>query len=330
MRRRDCIISLAGAMAAWPLPGRAQQKAMPVIGVLSTGSPGPSSTSAPLMASFSQGLSEAGYVEGQNLAIEYRWAEGHYDRLPALAADLVGRKVDLIMAGTPPAALAAKSATSTIPIVFRHGGDPVGDGLVASLARPGGNLTGVSQLGDEGLTPKRLELLSELVPQAGVIALLVNPNSSSAERVIHDVQQAARAKGVQLHVLKASSESEIDTAFASLVQLHAGALVVSPDPILSNRRDQLVALASRHAVPSIYAWREFAASGGLISYGASLTSAFRLLGTYAGKVLKGAKPADLPVQQSTTFELVINLKTAEALGLTVPQSMLMRADEVIE
>ena len=328
MRRRDFIVFLAGAMAAWPLAARAQQKAMPVIGVLNTGSPGPSS--APFMAAFRQGLSEAGYVEGQNLAIEYRWAEGHYDRLPALAADLVGRKVDLIMATSPPAALAAKSATSTIPIVFRGGADPVGDGLVASLARPGGNLTGVSVLATE-VTAKRLELLSELVPRAGVIALLVNPNNSSAERVIQEVQQAARAKGVQLSILKASSESEIDAAFASLSELHAGALLVGADPFLSSRREQLVALASRHAVPSIYAWREFAASGGLISYGASLTSAFRLLGTYAGKVLKGAKPADLPVQQPTTFELVINLKTAKALGLTVPQSMLIarrRGDRV--
>jgi putative tryptophan/tyrosine transport system substrate-binding protein len=318
---------LAGAMAAWPLAARAQQKAMPVIGVLSVTNP---SSSAPVMAAFRQGLSEAGYVEGQNVTIEYRWAEGHYDRLPALAADLVGRKVDLIMASSPPAALAAKSATSTIPIVFRHGGDPVRDGLVASLARPGGNLTGVSQLGDEGMTPKRLELLSELVPQARVIALLVNPNNSTAERVIQEVQQAARAKGVQLHVLKASSESEIDTAFASLVQLHADALVVGADPFLTSRRERLVPLASRHAVPAIYAWREFAASGGLISYGASLSSALRLVGAYAGRVLKGAKPADLPVQQSTTFELVINLKTAEALGLTVPLSILARADEVIE
>jgi putative ABC transport system substrate-binding protein len=326
MKRRDLLI-LAGAIAAWPLAGRAQQKAMPVIGVLNSTSPG---SFAPLMGAFRQGLSEAGYVEGQNVAIEYRWAEGHYDRLPALAADLVGRKVDLIMASSPPSALAAKSATSTIPIVFRHGGDPVVDGLIASLARPGGNLTGVSQLGDEGLTAKRLQLLSELVPQAGVIALLVNPTNSAAERVIQEVQQAARAKGLQLHVLKASSESEIDTAFASLVRLHADALLVGADPFLSSRREQLVALASRHAVPSIYAWREFAASGGLISYGASLSSALRLVGAYAGKVLKGAKPADLPVQQSTTFELVINLKTAEALGLTVPQPLLARADEVIE
>src|SRR5438874_382087 len=328
MQRREALALLVGAAVALPLAGRAQQKAMPVIGVLSTGWPGPSA--APFMAAFLVGLSEVGYVEGQNVTIEYRWAEGHYDRLPALAADLVGRKVDLIMAGSPPAALAAKSATSTIPIVFRHGGDPVKDGLVTNLARPSGNLTGVSQLGDEGLTAKRLELLSELVPQARVIALLVNPNNSTAERVIQEVQQAARAKGVQLHVLKASSESEIDTAFASLVQLQVGALIVGADPFLTSRREQFVALASRHAVPSIYAWREFAASGGLISYGASLTSALRLVGTYAGKVLKGAKPADLPVQQPTTFELVINLKTAEALGLTVPHSMLMRADEVIE
>src|SRR5438105_11118174 len=321
MRRRDFIIFVAGAMAAWPLAARAQQKAMPVIGVLNTGWPGPSS--APFMAAFRQELSEAGYVEGQNLVIESRWPEGHYDRLPALAADLVERKVDWIMSGSPPSALAAKSATSTIPIVFRGGADPVATGLVASLARPGGNLTGVSLLADE-LTAKRLELLSELVPRAGVIALLMNPNNATAERVIRDVQEAARTKGLQLHVLKASSESEIDTAFASLVQLHVDALVVAGDPFLTGRREQVVALASRHAVPSIEARREFAAFGGLISYGPSLTAAFRLVGIYAGKVLKGEKPADMPVQQPTTIELVINLKTAQALGLTVPQPLLMR------
>src|SRR5438105_5059086 len=325
MRRRDFIIFLAGAMAAWPLAARGQQKAMPVIGVLASTSP---RSFSPFVTAFRQGLSEAGYVEGENLAIEYRFAEGHYDRLPALAADLVGRKVDLIMANSPPAALAAKSATSTIPIVFRGGTDPVGDGLVASLARPGGNLTGVSLADD--VTAKRLQLLSELVPRVGVIALMVNPNTPSAERVIRDLQEAARTKGLQLHVLKAGSESEINSAFASLVQLHVDALVVAADPFLSSRREQLVALASRHAVPSSYAWREFAASGGLISYGPSLTYAFRLVGAYAGKVLKGAKPADLPVQQPTTFELVINLNTANALGLTVPQSLLQRANEVIE
>ncbi len=241
MRRRDFIIFLAGAMAAWPLAGRAQQKAMPVIGVLNATSPSP--LSAPFMGAFRQGLSEAGYVEGQNLAIEYRWAEGHYDRLPALAADLVGRKVDLIMASTPPSALAAKSATSTIPIVFRSGADPVADGLVASLARPGGNLTGVSFVADE-LTAK-LELLSELVPRAGVIALLMNPNNATAERVIRDVQEATRTKGLQLHVLKARSESEIDSAFASLVQLHVDALVVGGDPFLTSRRDWSVLTRER-------------------------------------------------------------------------------------
>jgi putative ABC transport system substrate-binding protein len=327
MRRRKFVALLGGAMAAWPFAARPQQKAMPVIGVLSTGSP--SDSSGPFMGAFRQALSEAGYVEGQNLAIEYRWAEGNYDRLPALAADLVGRKVDLIMASSPPAARAAKSATSTIPIVFRGGGDPVGDGLIASLARPGGNLTGVSFVADE-LTAKRLELLSELVPRAAVIALLVNPNNANTERVIRVEQEAARTKGLQLHVLKAGSESEIDSAFASLVQLHVDALVLGADPFLSGRRGRLVALASRHAVPAIYAWREFAHSGGLISYGASLTSAYRLVGIYAGKVLKGAKPADLPVQQPTTFELVINRKTANALGLEVPPTLVARADEVIE
>jgi putative ABC transport system substrate-binding protein len=326
MKRRELLL-LAGAMvAAGAL--RAEQKAMPVIGYHSSGSPGPN---APYLAAFHQGLSETGYVEGQNVAIEYRWAEGRYDRLPTLAADLVGRKVDLIVtSGGTPSALAAKSATATIPIVFIVGGDPVELGLVASLARPGGNLTGVSiQLGE--LMPKRLELLSELVPQAAVIALLVNPNNPIfAERMISDVQGAARAKGVQLRILKAATESEIDAAFAAFVQLQAGALVVGADPYFFSRREQLVALASRHAVPAIYDWRGFVEAGGLISYGPSLTDTWRQVGTYAGKILKGAKPADLPVQQPTTFELVVNLKTARELGLTVPPSILSRADEVIE
>jgi putative ABC transport system substrate-binding protein len=325
MRRREFVALLGGAAAAWPFAASAQ-KAIPVIGVLNSTNV---SSSAPLMAAFRQGLSEAGYVEGQNLAIEYRWAEGNYDRLAALAADLVGRKVDLIMAGNPPAALAAKSATSTIPIVFRGGSDPVSYGLVASLARPGGNLTGVSFVGNDFLA-KRFELLSELVPRAGAIAVLVNPNVANTVQVIGDAQDAARTKGVQLHILKAGNDSEIDAAFATLVQLQAGALVVAADPFLSSRREQIVALASRSAVPAIYSWREFTAAGGLISYGASLTTAYRMVGEYAGKVLKGAKPADLPVQQPTKFELVINLKAAKALGLEVPATLVTRADEVIE
>jgi putative ABC transport system substrate-binding protein len=326
MKRRDFITFLGIVAAAWPLAGRAQQKATPVIGFLGMTSPGPF---ASYVAAFRQGLSETGYTEGQNVAIEYRWAEGSYDRLPGLAADLVGRKVDLIAtSGGPPAAQAAKNASSTIPIVF-IASDPVELGLVASLARPGGNLTGVSTMLAE-LTAKRLELLSELVPQAKVIALLVNPGGPNTERTIGDVQEAARTKGVQLQILKAGSESEIDAAFATLVRLPAGALVVGTDPFFVSRRDQFVALTSRDAVPAIYELREFAASGGLISYGPSLTAAYRQVGTYAGKILNGAKPADLPVEQATKFELVINLKTAKALGLTVPQSLLARADEVIE
>jgi putative ABC transport system substrate-binding protein len=324
MRRRDFIILLAGA-SGWPSAVRAQQKAMPVIGWLDIASPSPAS---PNLAAFRQGLSETGYVVGQNLAIEYRWAEGSYDELPALAADLVGRKVDVIV-GITPTALAARSATSTIPILFLSGA-PVEYGLVASLARPGGNLTGFSILSTE-LTPKRLELLSELVPQARVIALLVNPNNPNAERVMRDVQEAARTKEVLLHVLKAGTEHEIDSAFATLVQLHAGALVVGPDPFFNGRaREQLVTLASRHAVPAIYEYRESVAAGGLISYGTSIPAGWRQVGIYAGRILKGVKPADLPVQQPTTFELFINLKTAKSLGLTVPPSILARADEVIE
>jgi putative tryptophan/tyrosine transport system substrate-binding protein len=325
MNRRELMLLLAGAMTA-ARALRAQQKAMPVIGFLGSTSPGPN---APVVAAFHQGLRETGYVEGQNVAIEYRWAEGRYDRLPALAADLVARKVDVIFAASNPAALAAKNATSTIPIVFFSGGDPVAAGLITSLARPGGNLTGVSGLTVE-LNPKRLELLSELVPQARVIALLVNPNNPGTERMIRDMEEAARAKGVQLPILKAGTESEIDAAFASLVQLHAGALLVGNDPFFMSRREQLAALVSRHAVPAIYERREFVAAGGLISYGPSLTAAFRQLGIYAGKILKGARPADLPVEQPTRFELVVNLNTAKALGLTVPPSILGRADEVIE
>jgi putative ABC transport system substrate-binding protein len=320
------MLVLAGAMTASHAL-RAQQKAMPVIGYLSSSSSGPS---APSLAAFHQGLSEAGYVEGQNLAIEYRWAEFQYDRLPVLAADLVARKVEVIATnGDPRAALAAKNATSTVPIVFSAISDPVSFGLVASLARPGGNLTGVSPMNTE-LMPKRLELLSELVPQAGVIALLVDPSNLSAERRIREVQEAARTKGVQLPVLKASTEGEISAAFASFAQLQAGALVVDPDPFFVSQRDQFVALASRHAVPAIYAWHEFAAAGGLISYGASIASVYRQGGILVARILKGANPADLPVEQPTKFELVINLKTARALGLTVPQSILARADEVIE
>jgi putative ABC transport system substrate-binding protein len=263
------------------------------------------------------------------LAIGYRWAEGHYDRLPALAADVVARNVDMIAAAGDAAALAAKNASSTIPIVFFGGGDPVAMGLVTSFARPGGNLTGVAFMAAE-LMAKRLELLSELAPQAMVIALLVNPNDPNAERFIGDAQEAAHAKGLPLHILRASTESEIDGIFASLVKLHAGALVVSPNAFFGSRREQLVTLASRYAVPAIYTAREDPSAGGLISYGASLTSVFRQLGSYAGKILQGAKPADLPVQQPTRFELVVNLKAAQALGLTVPPSILARADEVIE
>jgi putative tryptophan/tyrosine transport system substrate-binding protein len=325
IRRRELVLLGAAMITARAL--RAQQKAMPAIGFLSSGS---ADSGAFRVTALRQGLNETGYVEGQNLATEYRWAEGHYDRLPALAADLVGRKVDVIVtSGGITSTLAAKNATSTIPIVFTNVGNPVGEGLVASLARPGGNLTGFSNITME-LMPKRLELLCELVPQAGVIALLVNPNSPTAEHLIRDVEEAARARGVKLDILKASSESEIDTAFATLVQLHAGGLVVGADPFFFGRREQLVALVARHAVPAIYEWREFAAAGGLISYGTILAAVYRQAGIYAGKILNGAKPADLPVQQPTKFELVINLKTASALGLTVPPSILARADEVIE
>jgi len=304
------------------LPASAQQKTMPVIGYLDPRS------RAPLTA-FREGLIETGYVEGQNVAIEHRWAEFRYDRLPGLAADLVGRKVDVIVTAGTPAALAAKSVTPTIPVVFFSGDDPVAQGLVASFPRPGGNLTGLSAFFGE-LMPKRLELISELAPEAGVITLLVNPDDPTVEGFARGVEDAARAKGLQLRILKASTETEIDTAFASLVQLHPAALVVTPNAFFGSRSKQLVALASRHAVPAIYFTREFVAAGGLISYGPSFPGVLRQLGIYAGKILKGAKPADLPVQQPTTFELVVNLKTAKELGLAVPPSILARADEVIE
>jgi len=326
MRRRDFVILLAGAMGGWPSTVRAQQKAMPVIGFLGSLAP---DFSAPRVAAFREGLSETGFVDGQSVAIEYRWAEGRFDQLPALAADLVARNVDVIAADAVTSARAAKDATTTIPVVFISGGDPVERGLVASFARPGGNLTGIAMMVTE-LAPKRFELLSEMVPQAGVIALLVNPNNVQTEGVIRGVREAARAKAVQLQILKASTEGEIDAAFGTLMQLQADALLIGPDPFLDRQREQLVALAARHAVPAIYEWRESVVAGGLISYGTRLTSMFRQLGTYAGKILKGAKPADLPVQQPTTFELVVNLKTAKELGLTVPPSILARADEVIE
>jgi len=328
MNRRELLIVLGGGAAVWPLPAVAQQKAMPVVGFLSSASP---DFLSQLQAAFVHGLGETGYAEGQNVAIEYRSAEGRYERLAALVADLVGRKVDLIAVGGGGdiATRAAKDGTSTIPIVFMGGGDPVGEGLVGSLARPGGNLTGVSFIAVE-LTPKRLELLSELVPQAKVIALLVNPHGPNAEATVRDVQEAARLKGLRLHVLNAGTESEIDNAFLTLSKRGVDGLLVGADPFFGTRREQLAALAVRHAVPAMNAFREFVVSGGLISYGPSLTGTFRQGGIYAGKILNGAKPGDLPVEQPTKFEMVINLKTAKALGLTVPQSLLARADEVIE
>jgi ABC-type uncharacterized transport system substrate-binding protein len=322
--RRVVVFGVGGAAILWPLAVHAQT-AMPMIGYLSGAAPGPSS-----LAALRQGLGETGYVEGQNLAIEYRLAEGHYDRLPAMASDLVGRKVDLIVAAGGLAAVqAAKSATATIPIVFPALSDPVEAGLVASLARPGGNLTGFSPFQLE-LMPKRLELLAELVPQVRVIPLLVNPNDPRSEDYARDMREAARTKGVEVPILKAATEGEIEASFAALLQLHAGALLVSPDPVFYSRGEQLLALAASHAVPAVYAWRDFAVSGGLISYGASIPALFRRAGIYAGRILKGAKPADLPVERPTKFELVVNLKTAKALGLTVPQALLARADEVIE
>ena len=325
MKRRELLLLLGSAIAS-SRTACAQQKAVPVIGYLNATAP---DANAALLAAFRQGLSETGYVEGQNLAIEYRWAEFHYDRLPALAADLVGRKVDVIAAcGGAGEALAAKNATSTIPIVITTGADPVESGLVASLARPGGNLTGVTNLNVE-LWQKRVELIAELVPQARVIGLLQNPNNAGAGGSAASAQQAARAKGLQLEILKAGTEAEIDAAFATAVQQNIGALIVG-DPLFDSLSKQVVALAAHHHVPTIYIWRKYVSDGGLISYGAIFAEAYHHVGIYAGKILSGAKPADLPVQQSTNFELVVNLKTAEGLGLTIPPQILARADEVIE
>ena len=328
MKRREFIALVGGGATAWPLSARAQRSlAKPVIGFLAVRSLG---ESALLVNAFQQGLKDTGYADGQNLTIEYRWADGRYDRLAELAADLVSRKVAVIVTGGGNAsALAAKNATSTIPVVFETGADPVETHLVASLARPGGNLTGAHIL-VAGLNPKRLELISKLVPQVSVIALLVNPNYSGVEAIILEVKEAAQAKGIRIDILKAATESEIDAAFATLKQLRFGALVVANDPFFSTRREQIVALASSHGVPTIYPFREFATAGGLISYGPRLTAVYQLLGTYTGKILAGANPADLPVQRPTEIDLVINIKTAFALGLIVPSLLLTTADEVIE
>jgi len=326
MRRRDFIKIIAGSAIAWPLAARAQQPAMPVVGFLGGESP---DLFAGRLRAFRQGLDEAGFVESRNVAIEYRWARGEYDRLPVLAADLVRQSVTVMVATTTPALLAAKAATMTIPIVFLTGSDPVEAGLVASLNRPGGNMTGVSNLTVE-TGAKQMELLHELVPAATLIALLVNPaNPVLADTLSRDLQTAARAMRQQILVVSASTESDIDAAFATLVEQKVGALVVGNDPFFNARPNQLVALAARHAVPAIYPYREFAAAGGLMSYGSNLANTYRLVGVYTGRILNGEKPANLPIQQ-TQVEFVINLRTAKALGLTFPITLLGRADEVIE
>jgi putative tryptophan/tyrosine transport system substrate-binding protein len=323
MNRRVFVTSLAAVLAT-PLAAKAQPSRSVVVGFLSSGS---QSIARDFVAAFGHGLSESGYVDGQNVRIEYRWADGHYDRLPVLVTDLINRNAAVIVAGGPPAAVAAKAATSALPIVF-IASDAVPLGLVASLNRPGGNVTGVSILATS-LWPKRLELMSELLPTVVPMAMLVNPRSKE-EPTGAEVQQTAHKFGRQLSIIAASTESEIDAAFSAVVQQHVGAILVSPDPLFTSRSDQIVRLAARHSLPAMYGWRQHVAAGGLISYGASLTDAWHRAGAYTGRILKGAKPADLPVEQPTKFELVINLKTAKALSLTIPPSLLLRADQIIE
>jgi putative ABC transport system substrate-binding protein len=327
MQRRDFIRVMAGSMAAWPLSARAQQSAMPVIGFMSARSP---DDSMQLVAAFRQGLSEAGFVEGQNTAIEYRWGLGQYDRMPALAADLVNRRVAvLVSVGGDVSALAAKQATSTIPIVFGTGSDPIKTGMVESLARPGGNATGYSLLTNQ-MEPKRLNMLHDLVPGAAVIGVLLNPNFPPAARQLQDLEEAAPTIHQRLFVSKASNDVELNAAFTSLIQQRVGALLVAADPYFDTRRDRIIAFANENRLPAIYQFREYAVAGGLIAYGPSITDLYRQAGIYAGRILKGAKPADLPVVQPTKFDFVINLKTATAIGFTVPHGLLNAADEVIE